>query len=113
MSDETLDVRRKRLRFRAWHRGIKEMDLIMGKFADTHIADLDRADLDLFEALLEETDNTVYAWISERETVPKEFDTALYRRICALDFMDGLVPQPSGQSSDQPSGRSNNDPKTE
>lgn len=101
MSDETLDVRRKRLRFRAWHRGIKELDLIMGKFADTHIAGLNLADLDQFEALLEEADNTVYAWIAEREPVPEEFDTPLYRRICALDFMDEFTPKSSGQPSDR------------
>ncbi len=101
MSDETLEVRRKRLRFRAWHRGIKEMDLIMGTFADTHIAGLDRADLDSFEALLEEQDSTVYAWISAREPVPEAFDTPLYRRICALDFMNGIT-APSSSGSDQP-----------
>ena len=96
MSDETLEVRRKRLRFRAWHRGTKEMDLIMGKFADAHIGSLDEGDLDRFEALLEEPDDTVYGWIAGREPVPGHLDTPLFRWISRLDFMD----EPSAPSND-------------
>ena len=52
-SNEDLDVRRRRLRFRAWHRGIREMDLLMGAFADATIATLDDADLRCFEGVLD------------------------------------------------------------
>lgn len=93
MTDETVDVRRKRLQFRAWHRGIKEMDLIMGRFADAHIHELDTPDLDLFEALLEEPDDRVYGWIANREPVPDAFDTPIFKRICRLDFMGTAVPK--------------------
>jgi len=89
MTDETVDVRRKRLQFRAWHRGIKEMDLIMGRFADAHIQELEMDDLDLFEALLEEPDDQVYGWIANRDPVPDEYDSHIFKRICQLDFMDG------------------------
>ena len=57
------DIRRKRMRYRAWHRGLKEMDLILGRFADDHLADLSPAALDAFEALLEESDADLYQWI--------------------------------------------------
>ena len=49
-SSEGLDVRRRRLLFRAWHRGIKEMDLIMGRFSDAHVGDLSEHELGEFEA---------------------------------------------------------------
>lgn len=78
---EQRDVRLKRLRYRAWHRGIKEMDLILGPFADAHLASLEEEALDAFEVLLEEPDPLLYAWISDREAVPPEADTALLRRI--------------------------------
>ncbi|MEQ9519887.1 MAG: succinate dehydrogenase assembly factor 2 [Parvibaculum sp.] len=96
MNDETLvngqalDVRRKRLKFRAWHRGIKEMDLIMGTFADTHVATLTETEINQFEELLEEADATVFSWITHGQTPPEPFNTALFERIRKLDFMDGL-----------------------
>src|SRR3990167_975843 len=49
-----LAMRRRRLRFRVWHRGMREVDLILGRFADAHLAELDEADLSSFEALLGE-----------------------------------------------------------
>ncbi len=90
MSEDTLDVRRKRLKFRAWHRGIKEMDLIMGTFADTHVGTLTEAEIDQFEVLLEEADATVYSWIAQGEVPPAPYNTPLFERIRRLDFMDGL-----------------------
>lgn len=79
-----LDARRKRLKFRAWHRGMREVDLIMGRFADREIATLSDHDLDLFEALLEEVDDAVYTWVTGRVATPAEFETPLFRRICAF-----------------------------
>ena len=52
-SSEGLDVRRRKILFRAWHRGMRETDLILGRFADAAIADLSDADLGDFEQLLE------------------------------------------------------------
>ena len=66
------DARRKRLRYRAWHRGTKEMDLLLGRFADAQLAGMTRAQLDAFEALLSESDPDLYDWISGRAPVPKE-----------------------------------------
>ena len=72
--DETLEVRRKRLRFRSWHRGTKEMDLLVGSFADRHLADFDRAQLDRYEALLLEADPDLYNWMTGAVAPPPELD---------------------------------------
>jgi len=76
-----LDERRKRLRFRAWRRGFREIDLILGGFADAHIGALDEAALAEFERLLEAPDDDVYAWIVGRLTPPSEQDTGLLKRL--------------------------------
>lgn len=62
----TEDTRIKRLRMRSWRRGTKEMDLILGPFADQRLAGLEAALLDRYEALLEENDQDLYAWILAR-----------------------------------------------
>lgn len=63
MSDEN---RLKRLKMRSWRRGIKEMDLILGPWADEQVAGLDAAELDRYEALLGENDHDLYQWITAR-----------------------------------------------
>lgn len=78
---ENMSPRRKKLRLRSWRRGMKEMDLIMGTFADENIADLTESELDEFERLGNEPDQKVYAWITRAEQVPGEFDTPLFARI--------------------------------
>ena len=62
-SSDGLDARRRRMLFRSWHRGIKEMDLIMGRFADAHIAEFHDAELDDYEQLMELRDQEVLSWI--------------------------------------------------
>ena len=71
MSD---DLRRKRLHYRSWHRGTKEMDLLLGGFADRHLAEFSPAQLDRFEALLQNSDPDIYCWVSGREPVPSAHD---------------------------------------
>jgi antitoxin CptB len=66
----TDDPRLKRIRLRSWRRGIREMDLLLGGFAEAHLAGLSPEDLDLYEALLEESDRDLYAWVTCREPVP-------------------------------------------
>ena len=82
ISSEGLDARRRRLLFRAWRRGIREMDLVLGRFADAQVAALSDADLTEFEKLLDIPDQQMFAWVSGTEKVPAEIDTALFRRIC-------------------------------
>jgi antitoxin CptB len=80
------DARLKKLRFRAWRRGFREADLILGPFADRHVSSFSEAELDLFEALLEVPDQDLYAWIVEREETPAEFTGPLMDRIKAFRF---------------------------
>lgn len=70
-----MDERRKKLRFRAWRRGFREIDLIMGGFADRRIEEMSETGLSEFERLLEAPDQDVYAWITGAEAAPPEFDT--------------------------------------
>jgi len=83
---DPIDARRKRLRFRSWHRGTREMDLIMGSFADAHTPEFDGALLDQYEALLELSDPDLYNWISGHEPVPAEHDTEVMRRLVAFRY---------------------------
>ena len=76
-SSEGLDPRRRRLLFRAWRRGVREMDLIIGRFADAHIEAFDDAGLDDFEHLMEAPNAELYAWVVGAESVPAAYDTAV------------------------------------
>ncbi|MBV8448178.1 MAG: succinate dehydrogenase assembly factor 2 [Hyphomicrobiales bacterium] len=80
MHSET-EIRRRRLRFRAWHRGIREMDLLMGGFADARLQGLDERELGLFEELLELPDQEVFTWLTGQAPVPKDHDTSLFRQL--------------------------------
>ena len=64
------DIRRKRLAFRSWHRGTREADLLLGRFADRYLATFTPSQLDRYEALLAENDPDIYDWLSGREPVP-------------------------------------------
>lgn len=81
LSSEGLDPRRRRLLFRCWHRGIREMDLVLGGFADAYLASLTEAELDELDRWLEIQDQQIFAWINGMEMTPHEFDTALFRRL--------------------------------
>ncbi|HAA94036.1 MAG: succinate dehydrogenase assembly factor 2 family protein [Rhodospirillaceae bacterium] len=62
-SEQNIEIRRKRLKFRCWHRGTKEADLLLGGFADAHIDELDEAELDQLEDILAHNDIDLYNWI--------------------------------------------------
>ena len=68
---EAPDIRLKRLRMRAWHRGIKEMDLILGGWADRYLAEADAATVDAFEVVLAEADHDLYQWVSGQADPPE------------------------------------------
>lgn len=76
-----LDPRRKRLLFRAWHRGIREMDLLLGQFADAHIESLSEAELERLQTLMELPDPVLYGWLTGVEPPPPDADLALIRQI--------------------------------
>lgn len=90
ISSEGLDPRRRRLLFRSWHRGIREMDIVYGQFADAQIGTLSDADLDVYEQLLELPDQQVLEWITGAQELPADYDTPLFRRL--LEFYgDGTL----------------------
>ena len=79
-----LDVRRRRLLFRATHRGTYENDLMLGGFIRAHLDALDAADLTALEALLELPDPDLADWLTGRAPIPPEQDTPMLRRIRAV-----------------------------
>lgn len=78
-----LDPRRRRILYRCWHRGIREMDLVFGTFAETEISALDPTELDEFELIMDEQDHDLHAWITGAQPLPERFNTPLFARIAA------------------------------
>ena len=76
-----LDTRRKRLLYRSSHRGMQETDLVLGRFAQRHLEAMSDQQLDRFEALLEESDNDLFNWISGRVAVPPSLDHDVMKMI--------------------------------
>ncbi|TPE52952.1 succinate dehydrogenase assembly factor 2 [Amaricoccus solimangrovi] len=74
---ETGENRLRRLRMRSWRRGTKEMDLILGPYADARLGGLAPEALDRYEALLEENDQDLYLWVSRGEGLPEGHLAAL------------------------------------
>ena len=74
---ENLEKRRKQLSFRSWHRGTREMDMILGSFADKHIKTMSEEELENYAIFLELSDPELYNWYMKKEDVPKELDTPL------------------------------------
>ena len=72
-----LDTRRRRVRYRAWHRGMLEMDMILGPFADAELRGFDNDKLNRFEQLMDETDADLLSWIMGRAQPGPEIDAEL------------------------------------
>lgn len=68
---ETPEARLKRMRMRAWRRGTKEMDLVLGPYADAHLADMNDAMLEAFDALLAENDQDLMVWVLGQGPAPE------------------------------------------
>ena len=73
-----------RIKFRAWRRGFREADLILGPFADRFAPTMTTGELDHFEALLDEPDHDLYAWIIGTDAAPARVDVALLKRLRAF-----------------------------
>jgi len=87
-SSSGLDDRRKRLLFRCWHRGTREMDLILGRFADAEIADLSDGDMAELERLIDVPDPDLYAALTGDKPLDPEYASALFDRIKAFRAVD-------------------------
>ncbi len=83
VAGEDISIRRRRLRYRAWHRGTKEMDLVLGPFADAHLEGLDTLELDRLETLMDEEDTDLLKWVMGQESVPADRDADLLKTIIA------------------------------
>ncbi|MGO4436320.1 FAD assembly factor SdhE [Rhizobium sp. RAF56] len=83
LSSSDLDPRRRRILFRCWHRGIREMDLVFGQFADNELPTLSEGELDELERIMAEEDNDLVRWILGTLPVPDHLNTPLYARIAA------------------------------
>jgi antitoxin CptB len=80
------DTRIKQLRYRAWRRGFREHDFLMGTFADDKLALQDEAGLDAFDALLDQADWDVYYWIVGQKPVPTAFESNVMKELQAMSF---------------------------
>jgi antitoxin CptB len=78
-----LDPRRRRILYRCWHRGIREMDLVFGNFAEAQIASLSEPELDEFEQIMGEDDHDLHGWITGASPLPAERNTPLFARLAA------------------------------
>ena len=86
-----LDVRRRRILFRSWHRGLREMDLLMGRFADAEIGTMSEEDLSTFEDLIEVPDADLFRWITGELDTPSNYDTPVFRRLRAFHTHDAAI----------------------
>jgi antitoxin CptB len=82
-SADGLDTRRRRLVFRAAHRGTHEADLLLGGFVSSRIAGFSDADLDALEELMELPDADLADWLTGRRPIPAECDSPMLRQIRA------------------------------
>lgn len=81
---QTDDRRRERLRFRSWHRGTREMDLLLGSFADLNLPGFTPVQLDMYEHLLEDNDPDLYAWMTGQLPVPANRRDEVLDMFCAF-----------------------------
>ena len=81
------DTRLKRLRYRAWHRGTREADLMIGGFLDAHGHGWGGAELEWFEALLEEQDVDIMAWAMGVQPCPERWDGVMMATMRRMDFV--------------------------
>jgi antitoxin CptB len=85
---ESVTVRRRRLLYQSRYRGRLEGDLLIGGFADRHLASLSDAQLDRYEALMQESDQDLFAWISGQQPVPERHDHDVFRLLQAFRLGD-------------------------
>jgi antitoxin CptB len=83
-----MDADRKRMLYRATHRGMKETDRLVGGFAEAYLADMPADQVTAFDRLLDESDNDLLNWIMEREAIPPHLDANLIRQI--INFKNTL-----------------------
>lgn len=90
-SSDGLDSRRKKALLRSWRRGIREMDLILGRFADAEIGTLNDTEIEQYERLLDVADVELFSFMSGEKPAPDAVDTAIFRRVVAFARNQGIA----------------------
>ena len=84
MQDNTLENTRKKLIFRSWHRGTREIDLLLGRFADAHLSGFDADELQQYEDLLINSDPDLYNWMTGKEAPPANVASDVLQKLIAF-----------------------------
>jgi len=84
LAEDNISITRKRLIFRSWHRGTREIDLLLGKFAEAHIPQFDAEQLAAYDRFLNNSDPDIFNWITGQEPVPPSEDNAVVARLLAF-----------------------------
>ncbi|MCH2546335.1 MAG: succinate dehydrogenase assembly factor 2 [Alphaproteobacteria bacterium] len=85
MTDNLRENRIKRLYYQSWHRGCKETDLLLGRFADSALQHLSDADLDAYETLLDEPDSYIWKWFSHELPLPPEHQNSVWDALIRIN----------------------------
>ncbi|AHA27957.1 succinate dehydrogenase assembly factor 2 [Candidatus Liberibacter americanus] len=80
---KNMNLRCRKIVYRCWRRGTREMDLILGSFVDKYILDLSEAELDMLELIIEKDDGSLFKWISGSEEIPEDLRIPIFNKICA------------------------------
>ena len=81
VSEDNISIKRKRLIFRSWHRGTREIDLMLGAFADAHIPQFDAQQLAAYDRFLNNSDPDIFNWLTGQEPVPPAEDNAVVAQL--------------------------------
>lgn len=90
-TSEGLDARRRRILFRCWHRGMREVDLLLGQFADARIGDLTDGELDQLEAFMEAADADIFSWFAGSKPVDPSYERPIFHVIKAFHSHSGPI----------------------
>ncbi|MBY0462701.1 MAG: succinate dehydrogenase assembly factor 2 [Alphaproteobacteria bacterium] len=72
----------KKLSYQSWHRGTRELDLVLGEFSDKYLSTFSEKELDEYALILKENDLELWEWISGRIPVPCNSTTSILQKIC-------------------------------
>lgn len=84
-TDNLRENRIKRLYYQSWHRGCKETDLLLGRFADSALPNLSATELDAYEALLDEPDSYIWKWFSGELPLASEHDNSVWEKLVTIN----------------------------
>jgi antitoxin CptB len=85
-SAENVEILRKRLRYQSWHRGRRETDLLLGRFADRHLADFDAEQLRCYAILMEQNDADLFDWVSRKKALPEYLESDVMTLLLNFKF---------------------------